>query len=58
MIYSNYLHKFIDDYFKFMTFTAKPIVHNNQRRIMVVFENKPELIQRFRQLKGARWSRN
>jgi integrase/recombinase XerD len=36
--------------------TTKLIFHQNKRRIAVCFEPQKELIQRFKQLKGARWS--
>lgn len=37
-------------------YTTKLIIHRGQNRIAVIFEKKPELIERFKQLKGARWS--
>lgn len=37
-------------------YTAKLIIHNGQSRIAVTFEKKAELIERFKKLKGARWS--
>ena len=36
--------------------TTKLISHQNQLRIAVYFEPQKELIQRFKQLEGARWS--
>ncbi|MCZ2131610.1 MAG: site-specific integrase [Bacteroidetes bacterium] len=38
-------------------YTANLIHHNGSKRIAIYFENKEELIQRFKLLKGARWSR-
>lgn len=38
------------------TFKASLINHNGQRRIAVEFENKLELRQRFKKLRGAKWS--
>ncbi|WP_107040276.1 phage integrase N-terminal SAM-like domain-containing protein [Brumimicrobium mesophilum] len=37
-------------------FKASKITHKGQSRIAVVFENKPELRQRFKKLRGAKWS--
>lgn len=37
-------------------YTAKPIVYKGKKRISVQFENKKELILRFKKLNGARWS--
>lgn len=37
-------------------YSAKRIKHNNQKRIAVYFENKAELIARFKKMEGARWS--
>ncbi len=37
-------------------YTARPIIHNGNKRISVQFENKTELINRFKKLDGARWS--
>ncbi len=37
-------------------YKAKLINHRDQQRIAVSFDNKKELIQRFKQLEGARWS--
>ena len=37
-------------------YTAKTIIHKGQKRIAVSFEKNAELIARFKQLKGARWS--
>lgn len=37
-------------------FSAKPIIHNGQKRIAVYFEQNAELIARFKKLKGAQWS--
>lgn len=39
-----------------MEFEAKLIRHRNKNRIAVWFENKPELITRFRKLDDAKWS--
>lgn len=38
------------------TFKVNLINHQGQSRIAVQFENKPELRQRFKQLRGAKWS--
>lgn len=38
------------------TFKARLINHKDQHRIAVEFENKLELLQRFKQLRGAKWS--
>jgi integrase/recombinase XerD len=37
-------------------YTAKLIIHNEQTRISVQFPPKSELINRFKKLKGAKWS--
>lgn len=37
-------------------YKAEPILHKGQKRIAVYFERKPELIARFKKLKGAQWS--
>lgn len=37
-------------------YKAERITHKGQRRIAVYFERKPELILRFKKLKGAQWS--
>lgn len=37
-------------------YQAKLITHRGKNRIAVYFENKPELIARFKKLKGATWS--
>jgi site-specific recombinase XerD len=37
-------------------YKAKLITHKGVNRIAVYFENKPELISRFKKLKGAKWS--
>lgn len=37
-------------------YTAQIITHRGTNRIAVAFEKKPELIERFKHLKGARWS--
>ncbi|ANI90443.1 integrase [Arachidicoccus ginsenosidimutans] len=37
-------------------YTANIITHKGQKRIAVTFEKQPELIARFKKLKGARWS--
>ncbi len=39
-----------------MEFEAKLIKHRNKSRIAVWYDNKPELIARFRKLDNARWS--
>ncbi len=39
-----------------MEFEAKLIRHRNKSRIAVWYDNKPELIARFRKLDNARWS--
>ena len=39
-----------------MEFEAKLIRHRNKNRIAVWYENKPDLIARFRKLPDARWS--
>ncbi|HNS42107.1 MAG TPA: site-specific integrase [Taishania sp.] len=38
-------------------YKARLITHEGKRRIAVEFDNKPELIQRFKLLSGATWSR-
>lgn len=37
-------------------YKAKLIKHKNENRVAVYFENKPELINRFKKLEGAKWS--
>lgn len=37
-------------------YTTKLIKHKEENRIAVYFENKAELIARFKKLKGAKWS--
>ncbi|MBK7148715.1 MAG: site-specific integrase [Bacteroidetes bacterium] len=37
-------------------YKAEPILHKGQKRIAVYFERRPELIARFKKLKGAQWS--
>lgn len=37
-------------------YIAKLIKHKGENRIAVYFENKTELIARFKKLKGAKWS--
>lgn len=39
-----------------MQYRAQIIVHRNQKRIAVWYENDAELISRFRKLEGAKWS--
>lgn len=37
-------------------YKTEPITHKGEKRIAVYFENKAELIVRFKKLEGARWS--
>lgn len=37
-------------------YNAKLITHKGENRIAVYFENKAELIARFKKLKGCKWS--
>ena len=39
-----------------MMYTAKTIVHRNQKRIAVYFDNDATLIARFKKIGGAQWS--
>jgi len=39
-----------------MEYSAQIIVHNQKSRIAVQYENKPELVARFRKLTDAKWS--
>ena len=37
-------------------YSAKIIEHKGEKRIAIGFDNKQELIKRFKKLEGARWS--
>jgi integrase/recombinase XerD len=39
-----------------MLLEAEHIVHKSEKRITVRFKNRPELVERFKKLTGARWS--
>ena len=39
-----------------MKYSAKQIEHKGEKRIAVYFENKPELVARFKKLNDAKWS--
>ena len=39
-----------------MNWTAKLMKHRNESRIAVYFDRNADLIERIKQIKGARWS--
>lgn len=38
------------------SFIASPVLHRGEHRIVVEFDNNPELVRRFKQLPGRKWS--